>query len=287
MKIEIPKFETVENIPLIVDFSQLEKESYIDPSEELKPQPIALSLGETDYKGIMYPTPIGSYGDFSCIVGASKSKKTFVKSLIVAGYLGGNANLFCDIKGYNNTDKFVLEFDTEQSHFHTQRVTRRVIEMVGVNDDRYKTYSLRQYDPKTRFDFIDYMLFESEYKNNIGLVSIDGFVDLVTDFNSLEQSTQLTEKLLQWTSKTKCHITGILHKNFGTSKPVGHVGSSVLKKAETVMFIDKENDLTKVTCEYSRNIPFNDFYFEVGKDWLPRVIDYTPNEILKKTTKPF
>jgi len=284
--IEIPKFETVNDTP-IINFKNIESESFIDPSIELKPQPIALSLGETLYKGHYYPTPIGSYGDFSCIVGASKSRKTFIKSLIVAGYLGGNANLYSDIIGHNNKDKFVLEFDTEQSHFHTQRVTRRVIEMVGLNDERYKTYSLRQYEPKIRFDFIDYMLYESEFKNDIGLVSIDGFVDLVTDFNSLEQSTQLTEKLLQWTSKVNCHITGILHKNFGTSKPVGHVGSSVLKKAETVMFIEKENELTKVTCEYSRNIPFDEFYFEVNENWLPKVVDFTPKEILSKTSKPF
>jgi hypothetical protein len=269
------------------NFLDIEKESYIDPSIELKPQPIALSLGETLYKGNYYPTPIGSYGDFSCIVGASKSRKTFVKSLLVAGYLGGNSSNFSKIQGHQNADKIVLEFDTEQSHFHTQRVTRRVIEMVGINDSRYKTYSLRQYDPKTRFEFIDYMLYESEFKNNIGLVSIDGFVDLVTDFNSLEQSTQLTEKLLQWTSKINCHITGILHKNFGTSKPVGHVGSSVLKKAETVMFIEKENELTKVVCEYSRNIPFDEFYFEVDENWLPKVTNFTPKEILTKTTKPF
>lgn len=271
----------------VINFAEIENESFVDPSIELKPQPIALSLGETEYKGNFYPIPIGSYGDFSCIVGASKSRKTFVKSLIVAGYLGGNSNIYSDIIGHNNKDKFVLEFDTEQSQFHTQRVTRRVIEMVGINDNRYKSYSLRQYEPKVRFDFIDYMLFESEYKNNIGLVSIDGFVDLITDFNSLEQSTQLTEKLLQWTSKVNCHLTGILHKNFGTSKPVGHVGSSILKKAETVMFIDKESELTKVTCEYSRNIPFNEFYFEVDKNWLPNVVKYTPKEILKKTTKPF
>jgi len=269
------------------NFSDIEKESYIDPSIELKPQPIALSLGETLYKGNYYPTPIGSYGDFSCIVGASKSRKTFVKSLLVAGYLGGSSTNYSRIQGHQNADKIVLEFDTEQSHFHTQRVTRRVIEMVGLNDSRYKTYSLRQYDPKVRFEFIDYMLYESEFKNDIGLVSIDGFVDLVTDFNSLEQSTQLTEKLLQWTSKVNCHITGILHKNFGTSKPVGHVGSSVLKKAETVMFIEKENELTKVTCEYSRNIPFDEFYFEVDENWLPKVTDFTPKEILTKTTKPF
>jgi len=107
--INIPKFETVNDAP-IINFKNIESESFIDPSIELKPQPIALSLGETLYKGHYYPTPIGSYGDFSCIVGASKSRKTFIKSLIVAGYLGGNANLYSDIIGHNNKDKFVLEF---------------------------------------------------------------------------------------------------------------------------------------------------------------------------------
>lgn len=283
--IEIPKITLGEVKSEIIDFSKIESESYIDASLDIKPQPIAISLGEKEYKGIYYPTPIGSYGDFSCIVGASKSKKTFFKSMLVAGYLGGNSNLYSSIKGHNNYDKLVLEFDTEQSHFHTQRVTRRVIEMVGVNDERYKTYSLRQYEPKLRFEFIEYMLLESEFRNDIGLVSIDGFVDLVTDFNSLEQSTNLTEKLLQWTSKTKCHITGILHKNFGTSKPVGHVGSSILKKAETVIFIEREEELTKVTCEYSRNIAFDEFYFEVDKNHLPTVIEYTPQPSTK--SKPF
>ena len=152
--IEIPNIVLGEVKSEIIDFSKIASESYIDASLDIKPQPIAISLGEKEYKGIYYPTPIGSYGDFSCIVGASKSKKTFFKSMLVAGYLGGNANLYSSIKGHNNYDKLVLEFDTEQSHFHTQRVTRRVIEMIGVNDERYKTYSLRQYDPKLRFEFI-------------------------------------------------------------------------------------------------------------------------------------
>jgi len=285
--IEIPDIVKIQPIIGIIDYSKIKQESFINPNETIQPQPIALSLGETEYKGNYYPIPIGSYGDFSCIVGASKSRKTFMKSLIVAGYLGGNSSNYSDITGHNN-DKFVLEFDTEQSHYHTQRVTRRVIEMIGINDERYKSYSLRQYEPKIRFEFIEYMIMESEFINNIGLISIDGFVDLITDFNSLEQSTQLTEKLLQWTSKANCHITGILHKNYGSSKPVGHVGSSILKKAETVIFIEKENELTKVNCEYSRNIPFDEFYFEVGNDWLPRVVKYTPKEILNGTkNKPF
>ena len=121
--------------------------------------------------------------------------------------------------------------------------------------------------------FIDWVVYESEFKDKIGLMSIDGYVDLVTDFNSLEQSTGLTEKLLNWTANGKMHCTGILHKNFGTSKPVGHVGSSVLKKAETVVFVEKEEENTIVKCEYSRNQPFQDIKFFVDdNDWLPKEV---------------
>ena len=259
----------------IIDFKQILKESLIDPAEEIKQQPIALSIGESNYKGVSYPIPFGSYGDFSCIVGASKSRKTFFKSMVEAAYIGGRSNIYNpSIKGHNNEKKFVLSFDTEQSHFHAQRVQRRVLELIGGNCDYYKTFGLRGYTPKERFDFIDWVVFESDFKDKIGLMSIDGFVDLVTDFNSLEQSTGLTEKLLNWTAKGKMHCTGILHKNFGTAKPVGHVGSSVLKKAETVVFVDKgDDDVTVVKCEYSRNQPFKEIKFNVDdNDWLPKEI---------------
>lgn len=263
------------NAEPIIDFKQILKESLIDPAEEIKQQPIALSIGESNYKGVSYPIPFGSYGDFSCIVGASKSRKTFFKSMIEAAYIGGKSNIHNpSIKGFNSDKKFVLSFDTEQSHFHAQRVQRRVLELIGGNCDYYKTFGLRGYTPKERFDFIDWVVFESDFKNNIGLMSIDGFVDLVTDFNSLEQSTGLTEKLLNWTAKGKMHCTGILHKNFGTAKPVGHVGSSILKKAETVVFVEKgDDDVTIVKCEYSRNQPFKEIKFNVDdNDWLPKEI---------------
>lgn len=271
-----------------IDFNKILQDSYIDPSEEMKPQPVAISIGTSEYKGTNYPIPFGSYGDFSCIVGASKSRKTFFKSMIEASYLGGNANKFCpSLKGHDTNEKYVISFDTEQSKFHTQRVQRRVMEMVESDIyHNYKTFALRAYEPKERLQFIDYIINESEYKNKIGLLSIDGFVDLVTDFNSLEQSSGLTEKLLQWTARGDMHITGILHKNFGTSKPVGHVGSSVLKKAETVVFIEKEDNVSIAKCEYSRNMPFNDIYFDVNSDWLPFEIDQSVGDTLprNKTT---
>lgn len=277
MNLNFDELEKNINEPLSIDFKEMLNNALIDPSEELKPQPIAISIGSSNYKGIEYPIPFGSYGDFSCIVGASKSKKTFFKSMIEAGYIGGKSNIYNpSIQGHDSKDKFVISFDTEQSQYHTQRVQRRVLELVGANYELYKTFSLRAYSPKERFDFIDWIVFESDFKDKIGLMSIDGYVDLVTDFNSLEQSTGLTEKLLQWTAKGKMHCTGILHKNFGTAKPVGHVGSSVLKKAETVVFIEKDEERTIAKCEYSRNQSFEDITFQVDNhDWLPKqIIDF-------------
>ncbi len=274
-EIEIENTPNQENQESKIDYSKILLETEVDISEELKPQPVAISVGTSLYKGNSYPIPFGSYGDFSCIVGASKSRKTFLKSAIVAGYIGGQAqNLFPDIQGHNTKEKFVIEFDTEQSKYHTQRVLRRVVEMIGNPYDYYKGFSLRRLEPKERMQLIEYVLYESEYRNQIGLVTIDGYADLIKDFNNLEESTMLSNNLLRWTDETQCHITGILHSTFGSRKPTGHAGSSVLKKAETVVFTEKEDDFTKVTCDYSRNVPMEEFSFMVDSStWLPKLVD--------------
>lgn len=253
-----------------IDFSKLEISSYIDPAEEIKRQPIALSIGEYYYAGNHYPIPFGSYGDFSCIVGASKSKKTFLKSAMIASYIGGRAiSYFPNMKGHDTSEKFVLDIDTEQSRYHTQRVVRRVCDMVGSNYEFYKSYSLRKEDAKIRFQFIEWLLLESEYRNNIGLVSVDGSADLLDNVNDLEESNRIVQSFMKCTQKSNCHLITVLHRNHGTMKPTGHLGSAILKKAETVAFVEKVDNLTKVSCEYSRNMPFDDFTFGISERFLP------------------
>ena len=303
-----------------LDYSAIVKNSEIDLGEVIKHPPIAISIGEKPYKGIYYPVPFGSYGDFSClvgasksgktflksaieaaylggnsanyiscIVGASKSKKTFYKSAIMAGYIGGNSiNYFSNIKGHNNRQKWIIDIDTEQSKFHSQRTFRRVQEMTGINNPYYRCFYLREYSPPERIKFIEWLLNGSEYSGNIGLVSIDGYADLVTDFNNIDQASDLSGKLMKWSSEQNCHITGVLHRNFGTQKPVGHVGSFILKKAETVVFIESDADtgFVNVKCEYSRNRPFEDINFDIDENALPYSIADPVKKIVKGLPKP-
>lgn len=263
-----------------LDFRSMHDSCLVDVAQELPPPPVALSLGDYSYKGFSYPIPFGTYGNFSCLVGASKSMKTFLKSALLAGYIGGTStNYFPELKGHNTEDKFIIDVDTEQSLWHTQRVARRVCEMVGANHELYKPFTTREYDAKIRFEFIEWIMMESEYRNNIGLIAIDGAADIMDSVNDLDEANKITQGMMKWTTKSNAHLATVLHRNHGSDKPTGHLGSSIMKKAETVAFVTREDELTKVTPDYCRNYPFSEFYFSLDHNHLPTV-DESQNTII-------
>ena len=128
----------------------------------------------------------------------------------------------------------------------------------------YKPFALRKLSPNERLEFINWLFNESQYKDNIGLVLIDGVADLINDVNDLEASNNVAQKLLEWSASSKCHIITVLHRNFQSKKPTGHLGSAVLKKAETVVFVEREGEFTIATPEYTRNQPFESFAYSVN-----------------------
>ena len=261
----------IENLSTGLDFNQMRAEAFVDVTKKLSHPPVAISIGTHEYRGESIPNAFGTFGNFTCIVGASKARKSFFKSLTVAAYIGGNTNSFApDFRSHRKGEGFVLDFDTEQSAYHSQRVFKRVCDMVGGNAEFYKPFSLRKYTFRERLDFIEWCILESDFKSNIGLVSIDGFADLVSDVNDLAQCNELVQKLLSWTDISQCHLTGILHTNFGSTKATGHLGSAVMKKAETVCVLEYGQDATSVKFAYTRGFPVDDFQFSIGGDGLPR-----------------
>jgi hypothetical protein len=262
-----------------IDFKKIHNESFVDVNENLPKPPTAISMGSITLGNEIYDRAFGTYGNFSCVTGQSKAKKTFLKSLIVASYIGGDADKYAgNIKGHRDNDKFVLDFDTEQSKWHSQRVFKRVAKMTnldylkGSSYEFYKPFYLRRYDYKERLQFIEWCILESEYRDNIGLVNIDGFADLVADVNDLNSCNELTAKLLKWTDISQCHLTGILHLNPGSTKPTGHLGSSIMKKAETVCILnvdENEPTYTNVLFPLTRGFPIDEFKFSVNEYGLP------------------
>lgn len=259
-----------------VNFHNIYDSSFVDVKKKIEHPPVAISMGEHSYNGKKFPVPFGTYGNFSCIVGASKSKKTFLKSLIMASYIGGNSNQYAGrIKSHRDREMFVIDIDTEQSAWHAQNVFKRTMKMVGCEDyEYYKPFALRPYEPKQRLEFIEWLIYESDMKDNIGLVCIDGLADLVDDFNDLKESQKAIQKVMRWTDDKQFHLTTILHSNYGSAKAVGHIGSSMLKKAETVCSVVNTDDVVTATFTHTRGFPIESFTYDVQRETgLPFIID--------------
>lgn len=254
-----------------IDFLELYNNSVIDSKEELTPNP-ALSFG-TDIFG--NPIEIVSYGNFLALVGASKSMKSFLRTALEAVYMQGESGkYFPDFLSHDRQGKYCLAFDTEQGRRHVVNTTRRVEKMVGRSDPFYKTFCLRPYSPKERLQFIEWIYYESDFKGKIGLGSIDGIADLVDDVNDLKQSNEVVQFLMKLTEETNSALITVIHKNFDSLKPTGHLGSAVTKKAETVLFVDRDGFNVNVKSQYARNIPIEEFQFRVNDRGIPEILDY-------------
>ena len=259
-----------------IDFDKIEQSCFVDLSEEMPHPEILLSIGQHEYKGNYYPTPIMTAGEFSAIIATSKSKKTFLKSAFLGSYIGGQSSiLFPNIKSHRDNEYTILDFDTEQGKYYTQRTFRRVIEMVGANYENYKGYATRHLSSNERLLLIDHCLKnQHKYNKPVKLVSIDGIADLVENTNDIVMSKEASDYIMKWTYEYNIHITTIIHKSAVTNKPLGHLGTYVLKKAETVIDLEiQEDNSIKVSNPYSRGYRFDEFTFDINKDALPYLIE--------------
>ena len=261
------------------------EECTIDTTTVMEYPPTALSLGEKTIQSkggnITMPIPIGTYGNFSFVQAPPKSKKTFFVSLLASVYLSGGNNFGGKIKGHRD-GRCLMHFDTEQGHWHSQRVFKRVQDMSNTKEvGCYHTYALRTIGYKERLQFIEYCLEQNKGKN--GLVIIDGIADLVSDVNNLEESNLCVQKIMQLSAKYDCHIVTVIHSNYGSDKPTGHLGSFLEKKTETQIQLEA-NTVNKewitVSCKRSRGYAFETFSFSINEFGLPFVVGeiYDPLE---------
>ncbi len=210
-------------------------------------------------------------GNISAIVGEAKSKKTFLTTALVASaiaYRFKNSQAFKNIS--NNITLNVLWLDTEQSEGHVRKVIDRINTITGVKrtnmeDSRLNVYALRELDPLQRRE----VLYDALYTLKPNLVVIDGIADLQRDTNDLRESEALVGELMALSTQYNCHIICILHTNPGTDKARGHVGSALQRKAESVIYVHKVDDISVVEPQFCRNEPFERFAFRVNVEGIP------------------
>jgi KaiC/GvpD/RAD55 family RecA-like ATPase len=261
------------------------KTAKLQPSTELLARIAAARINPTD----IIPKPptafsiggevIATAGNFMCITGRAKSRKTFLVSLFAAAAISSD-----EVQGINSElNGKVLYFDTEQSSYHVQTVANRVINLSKQSDyQNFEVYALRQFATLERLEMIETVL-ESN-KENIGLVVIDGVRDLVFSINDESEATKIATKLLQWSALYNCQIITVLHQNKGDNNARGHIGTEILNKAELVISVTKNGESSEVKAEFSRGRDFEPFFMSVDESGLPYISE-APTPASNKISK--
>ncbi|MBC8304199.1 MAG: AAA family ATPase [Pelagibacterales bacterium] len=257
------------------NFNEIEKKCRVNTKELLLYPPIALSMGEVTLRtkngAKIFPIPLGTYGNFSFVSAPPKTHKTYFISLLASVYIAGSNRFGGDMRGFRE-DKCLVHFDTEQGKYHAQRVFARVNDMAEIDkeDICYHTFALRTIGYKTRIEFIDYYLKKQE---NLGLVIIDGIADLCSDVNNIVEANEVVQRIMEWSANYNCHIICVIHSNWGSEKPTGHLGSFMEKKTETHIQLEKNilNEIT-VKCKRSRGFTFENFSFKINDFGLPVIV---------------
>ncbi|NID10635.1 AAA family ATPase [Fibrivirga algicola] len=250
--------------------SQIVATLKVEPTEQLIEPPKVLSIESADRVGT-----IGTAGNFSLIIGAAKSRKSFMTAALIASYLNPrHPVLNCIQANPIPNQQAVLYFDTEQSRHHVLRSVKRMCMLSDIERPQgLHSYALRSLDTTKRLEAIEYLI---EHTPNVGLVVIDGIRDLVFDINSAEEATNISTRLLRWTEQRNIHLLTVLHTNKGNLEARGHLGSELINKSETVMRVIKDQhdkSISIVTPEQCRDMDFEPFAFTINEQGLPKAVD--------------
>lgn len=247
-------------------------ESFIDLDIPVEKPPVVMKV-RNNYGSYSKDSRLFTLGNFSAITGKSKSKKTFLATMMLASAVGNSIIGDKFVSEFPDNKRAVLLFDTEQSRYDAYVSANRITRLLGYTPEHFGAFDLREFSPLERCQIIEYAL--DKYKQYLGFVVIDGIADLAKAINEEDEATRVVGLLMRWTKVYNCHVVTIIHQNKNDNYATGHLGSSILKKSECVISVEKDQaevSKSNVSCDLIRGAAdFNDFSFSINDDGLPIV----------------
>lgn len=202
----------------------------------------------------------------------AKAGKSFLCSIISAAFLGKQ---WGGMESSPLVGKYKVKIiDSEQAEAHVHKIARRVHRLCGfdtkTNYPYLDVYLTKDLTNDERFELLETIASDPE----TGLIIFDGVVDLVNDFNSLEECTAKKDRLLKLVKQHNIFLLGVIHENKKDANSRGHWGAFLEQKSETTMQIVKDGEYFEISPAYCRNIDFEPFGFRIV-DGLPIPADAT------------
>ena len=163
---------------------------------------------------------------------------------------------------------------------------KRVVNLLEQREitSNYSCYCLRPFNSEERIDLIEEAIYSTK---NLKLVIIDGIADLIIGYNNEDEAIKVISKFMKWTAERNIHIITVVHQNKGDNNAKGHLGSLILQKAETVLSIEKDGEISTAKPTHSRGIDIEPISFTINEHGLPKITDYVVNEVTSNNKSPF
>jgi hypothetical protein len=281
------KIVTEQSQKTIDELERILNSAKIDFSKQVERPPIILSIYDKNKaKQEVREKRVFTLGNFSCIIGKAKSKKTFFLVLVTAAMIKNGKLQDKLIGSLPNGKKTILYFDTEQGEYDSYNTMHRIKALAGGNMN-FHAYNLRPFSPNERCQIIEYAF--KLFDGKIGFCVIDGIADLSNGINEEDEATRVSTLLLKLTKNYNCHIATILHQNKNDNFATGHLGSAIMKKAEIIISVTKNHnspEQSQVKCDMGRGVDFDDFTFSINND-LPVIDDSEQEDLSVVTTSDY
>ena len=206
---------------------------------------------------------IASFGDWVAVVGAAKSRKSALANSIAAAILNNNQSDVLNFTGLLQ-DRNIIVIDTEQNapdYYTSQKqIYRQAQIQAGTDPSNFYSFCLTDCRMEERLEFLEYVM---EKVGNVGVLVLDGIVDICEDYNDQKAVRKLIDHLKVITAKHNTLFIPILHNARSTGSARGHLGTELINKSKAVIKVTKDKDYgySQVEFEYLRGqsdpAPFN------------------------------
>jgi hypothetical protein len=183
---------------------------------------------------------IGCLQSFVCFQGLPKAgKSTFITSAIASAFTTW------DIFGMKLTlpkdRRKICYVDTESSDYDYYRVLDRIRTQIIADQlpQNFDSFLFREDSPHEIQQMLEIYLLENP---DCSVLVLDGILDLISDFNSVEQSFFLIQWLKKITKINNLLILCVLHLGKKDQNSIGHIGSYLDRKAQSVLKIEKNKE---------------------------------------------
>lgn len=213
-----------------------------------------------------YLLTIGGVGAFAkkdlvAIKAKQKSGKSVLISLCMGALLGGRWNTL----ERTREGLRILYVDTEMKEADTQLLGRKALRVAGLPETadvpELVMMNLRRLTTTGCREALPVLL--GELRPDI--LFIDGIVDVVNDFNDVEESQNVVRALLDMADSFNCCIVSVLHTNKSADdhNMRGHLGTILSQKSANVFECEKDSrtNIVTVKCVDYRHAPITDFSF--------------------------